>query len=118
MRRFVKARLIAGAQASPYRVTRQQHIQRLSSPPPAHAMALSSTPLRARGALGSRRSAGLAGAARVRAAAPARPLRCAPPATAAAAAQEPLMVRALRGEKARDACCACAACARTSPQLR
>jgi hypothetical protein len=64
------------------------------------------TPLRAHGALSSRRSAGLAGEARPRAAAAARPQRAAPLPASAAAAQEPLMVRALRGEKAR----ACEAC--------
>jgi len=64
-------------------------------------MAPASSALRARGALGSRDSAGLAGEARLRAvAAPTRPApRRAAQRTAAAAAQEPLMVRALRGEK-------------------
>jgi hypothetical protein len=60
------------------------------------------TPLRARCALGSRHSAGLAGEARVRACAPARPLRLAAARAVCAAAEiEPLMVRALRGEKVR-----------------
>ena len=80
----------------PLRLAATTHI---SSPP--GAMAPASSALRARGALSSRDSAGLAGEARLRAvAAPTRPApRRAAHRTAAAADKEPLMVRALRGEK-------------------